>query len=120
LIFDASAVLAAVREEAGADVVNAALDDGAISAVNWLEVLASVLRGPEHEMAALERIRLTLLPFDGALALRASGLLAVHRGRLSLGDCACIATAAALGRPVLTADRIWATLDLPVEVRLIR
>lgn len=88
--------------------------------MNWLEVLASVLRGPEREATALARIGLMLIPFDGVLALRASGMLARHRGTLSLGDCARLATAELRNFPVHTADRIWATLGLPIEVRLIR
>jgi len=45
----------------------------------------------------------------------------VWRGKsLSLGDAACLATAAALGLPVLAAERAWAALGLAVEVRLLR
>jgi ABC-type thiamine transport system ATPase subunit len=39
---------------------------------------------------------------------------------LSLGDRVCLATALRLSRPVLTADRLWATLDVDVSVHLIR
>jgi len=50
----------------------------------------------------------------------AQSLVRRHRGMLSLPDCACIATARLLAIPVATADQIWATLPLQIEVRLIR
>ena len=61
-----------------------------------------------------------VVPFSEAEAEAAGALLGVHRGRLSLGDCACLATARQHGLPVMTADRAWAGLDLGVEIRLIR
>ncbi len=39
---------------------------------------------------------------------------------LSLADRACIATAQQLSAPVLTTDRVWAELDLTLEVRVVR
>ena len=39
---------------------------------------------------------------------------------LSLGDRACLALAKSQGGLVLTADRVWATLDIGVEIELIR
>jgi PIN domain nuclease of toxin-antitoxin system len=42
-----------------------------------------------------------------------------HAG-LSLGDRACLALGEGLGYPVITADRVWASLDLGIEVVVIR
>jgi PIN domain nuclease of toxin-antitoxin system len=39
---------------------------------------------------------------------------------LSLGDRACLALGLRLGSPVVTADRVWATVDVGVEIVLIR
>lgn len=39
---------------------------------------------------------------------------------LSLADRACMALAVTLGLPLLTADRSWVEVDLPVEIRVIR
>ena len=59
------------------------------------------------------------LPFEAALAVETGRLIRVAKG-LSLGDRACIATAKHFGLPVIIADKVWARLDLGVEVRLIR
>ncbi len=45
--------------------------------------------------------------------------LLLRRGN-SLGDRACLALAGLRALPVLTADLGWATLGLPIEVRLLR
>ncbi|MBA2515401.1 MAG: hypothetical protein H0V26_13925 [Solirubrobacterales bacterium] len=39
---------------------------------------------------------------------------------LSLADRCCLALAHRLGLPILTANRAWATIDVGVEVQLIR
>lgn len=57
------------------------------------------------------------------MVLDASALLCVLNGEafgLSLGDRACLALAAELGIPALTADQTWAGLDIGVKVELIR
>jgi PIN domain nuclease of toxin-antitoxin system len=43
----------------------------------------------------------------------------MHLG-LSLGDRACLALGIALGAEVYTAERVWAQLQLPCAVHLIR
>jgi PIN domain nuclease of toxin-antitoxin system len=118
LILDSSVVLAVLLGEPGADKVHPMLPEASISAVNLLEIVARLRREPPSRFEALEQLELPVLPFDAAVA--AGDLLARHRGVLSRGDCACIATAASRGLPVLTADRVWATLGLPVAVQLIR
>jgi len=51
----------------------------------------------------------------------AAGLWRVsHRAGLSLGDRACLALGKTLGYAVVTADRVWESLDAGVEVVLIR
>ncbi len=39
---------------------------------------------------------------------------------LSLGDRACLALGQRMGLPVLTTDRVWQSLDVGVEIRVIR
>ncbi len=127
VLLDSSALLAALLEEPGGEAVRAALASSApllLSTVNLAEAIAilAIRRGlaaPEARGDILS-LGLALLPLGEAEAERAGGLLGRYRGRLSLGDCACLATAQIHGLPVLTADRPWAGMDLGVEVRLIR
>ena len=81
-------------------------------------------------LAALRRIRAELrgltaaepvIGFTAPMAARATRLLVgLRRQGLSLGDAACLGTAAVLGLPVLTTDRLWAELETGVVVRLLR
>lgn len=123
-VIDASAVMALLRGEPGADRVEAYLPTGVISAVNVAEVVARLIdfgAAPEIALRALGGLQVSILPFDAAIALEAGVLRQSTRARgLSLGDRACLATAKVLGTAVVTADRAWAELDLGVEVVLIR
>ena len=61
-VLDASALLAALNGEPGADRVAAALDSGVVSAVNFAEVTAGIARGgnsPEQVRAALDALACT-------------------------------------------------------------
>lgn len=125
-LLDASALLALIQNEPGADVVLSALSDGAaMSAVNAEEVAARLAgKGwPEPAVASsLATLGVDILPFKSDMALRSGALRpATASAGLGLGDRACLATAAAHGLPALTADRAWLKLDLPgVEIRPIR
>lgn len=124
LLLDTSALLALVFREPGMEVVLAALDGCAISAVNQAEVVEVAARrgtDPARAAAWAEELSIPILPFTAPMAARAGALLAAGRGRgLSLGDAACLGTAGTLGVPVLTADRAWAALDLGIEIRQLR
>ena len=129
-MLDASALLAYLFGEPGAEEVSALLGETcAISAVNFAEVLSKISDyGKKSEEAAglMERQGLTgsailVLPFDESQARELGRLRAkTRRTGLSLGDCACLALASSLNLPVATADRLWATLRLGIEIRCIR
>lgn len=124
VVLDASALLALLNDEPGADVVASNLDQALIVAVNWSEVVGKLVDGGMPEQAiltALGSLGLKLRPFDEELA-HLAGMLRVKTRPLglSLGDRACLALAARLSLPVLTADRSWSTLKVGVKVRLIR
>jgi ribonuclease VapC len=123
-VLDASALLAFLRDEPGAPVVEAELSAAVISSVNWAEVIQKSLAvGVPIEGLAndLSAYGLTILPFTADDAHRAGELWLQTRALgLSLGDRACLATAARLNLPALTTDRSWAMLDLGIPVQVIR
>jgi len=129
-VLDASALLAYLRDEPGADVVADAVATGAvISTVNLGEVLSRVAdRGADPARVARQMTDRGLLggalavePFTTADAIEIARLRPLTRDLgLSLGDRACLALASRLDAPVLTADSAWSTLDLPLELRPIR
>lgn len=111
VVIDASAVLALLFGERGAEVVRAHLRTGVIGAANLAEVLAKL---SDHGMPAEQAARavailgLEVAPMTEAQARRSAALRSATRAAgLSLGDRACLALAAELGVPALTADRGW-------------
>ncbi|MGI8462257.1 MAG: type II toxin-antitoxin system VapC family toxin [Solirubrobacterales bacterium] len=127
-VLDASALLAFMREETGADVVHAALEaECAISVVNVAEVLSKLTSdgdepGGTFELIEAFRERLALFALEREDLIEIARLRPLTRAAgLSLADRACLALAHRLGIPALSADRQWAELDLPgIEVELIR
>lgn len=111
VVLDASAVLALLRDEPGADVVAGHIGRAAFSAVNLQEVVKEMLREgatPEGARAVLDELALALHPHDEEAAYAAAALYPETRrhGR-GLGDRSCMALGLILGLPVLTADREW-------------
>lgn len=124
VVLDASALLALLNREPGAEEVEKTIPGAAIGAVNLSEVVAKLAeRGmPEEAIRlALSGIELDVTPFDGPLAYRA-GLFRVSTRSLGLsfGDRACLALGRQLEVPVMTTDRRWKELSVGVEVRVIR
>lgn len=124
VVLDASAALAWLRSEAGAEQVDAALDGSVLSAVNASEVAQKLIQHGADGSRALTQLLglgLTLTPFTAEDALAAAELWAHTRPHgLSLGDRACLALAQRLQRPVLTSDQAWKQLELDVELQMIR
>jgi PIN domain nuclease of toxin-antitoxin system len=123
-IADASAVLALMKQEPFSRLDPRRLFRATISAVNLSEVLEKLCSGGLSETEAEEavsKLNLQIVAFDEAQARLAAHLRPrTRRAGLSLGDRACLALGLQLGCPVITADRVWARLDVGVEVLLIR
>lgn len=119
-VLDASALLAWLVQERGAEVVGGYLPRSVISAVNLAEVLyrgQSLGRDVAALPARLGHLGLRVEPFTVDDALIATAIFAHDRRRLlSLADRCCLATAMRLGLPAVTDDHAWSTLDLGVEV----
>jgi PIN domain nuclease of toxin-antitoxin system len=108
-VVDASALLALLNAEPGADHVAGALPGAVVSAVNLAEVVAKLADAgvpPDEVGEIVAGLGLDVRPFDEALAL-ATGLLRPKTRALdlSLGDRACLALGMHLSLPVVTADR---------------
>jgi PIN domain nuclease of toxin-antitoxin system len=124
VVLDASALLAVLRAEPGADRVEPRLEGAGIGAVNLSEVVAKLDEDgvPETEIhRAIGRLDLDVHAFDAAQAY-ATGVLRQKTRMigLSFGDRACLALAQKLGAIALTADRAWAGLEIGVAIDVIR
>ena len=124
VVLDSSALLAFIHGEPGGEAVAGVIGDALVSSVNHAEVVTKLVERTgslEAARTALGIANVDVVDFDRPLAEQAGALVRHTRSRgLSLGDRACLALAAREAAPALTADRIWATLELDVEVRLIR
>jgi ribonuclease VapC len=124
VVLDASALLAFLHDEPGAEIVSPALEGACVCAVNWSEVLQkSLQRGVDVAGMAQEftEVGVNFEPFTPQQAETAARLWFHTRNRgLALGDRACLALALDKGLPVITADRVWLQLDLDLEIRVLR
>ena len=125
IVLDASALLAVLNGEPGADKLTVELlSTAASSTVNLAEVQSKLVdRGlnPDRAWAATMTPVAEAIPFTTEHAKAAGGLIAETRALgLSLGDRACLALARALKAPVYTADRSWKNLKLGLHIHVIR
>jgi PIN domain nuclease of toxin-antitoxin system len=124
VVLDASAMIALLLDEPGAEVVLPRLATSIASTANWAEVAQHLIpRGTDlaEVRAALVQGGLVLVPLSVAGAQRAASLREPTRGSgLGLADRCCLALAAETGRVALTADTAWASAEVGADVELIR
>ena len=124
VVLDASALLAVLRGEPGAERVESRLEGARVGTVNLSEVVAKLTDDgvPEADVRrAIGRLELDVHAFDAKHAYIAGVLRRSTRAfGLSFGDRACLALAQSLGALALTADRSWSQLDLGVAIEVIR
>jgi ribonuclease VapC len=116
-VLDASAVLAFLYQEPGAEDVAGRLNGSLISSVNFSEVLQkAVAEGFDlAEVASLLRTMVEgVVPFDDAMAVDTAALWSTTQAAgLSIADRACLALTAAVGGVAVTTDRAWSGLEVP-------
>lgn len=124
VVLDASALMALMRREPGAEKVADCLDWAMVSTVNQAEVETKlVIAGLDEELAwqHIAEIKCISVPFNENQARIAGGLARVTRSfGLSLGDRACLALAIERKATVYTTDRVWKELSLGIEIEVIR
>jgi PIN domain nuclease of toxin-antitoxin system len=127
VVLDASALLALINNEKGANQVESFMGNIIMSSVNVCEVAGKIydIIGNDIEeqcKLSIEPFIHSIIEFDRTQCYIAASLKnkTKHKG-LSLGDRACLATALSLGLPVYTADKVWAELNIPnIKINLIR
>ena len=123
-VLDASAVMAVMLNEPGAEQISTEGRLYHLSAVTLGEIYTKVIeRGgdPADVDIVINALPIRIRRFDEVQA-REVGLLrplTMSLGR-SFGDRASLALARLIRLPVLTADKKWAELDIGVDIRLIR
>jgi ribonuclease VapC len=124
VVLDASAVLALLKRELGAERVRAVLDRAIIGAVNAAEVQGKLIDMGFSRREAEATIRFlgcSIQAFNDVEAIEAGSLIALTRSvGLSLGDRACLALAIVRKATVYTTDRAWKDLALDIQIEVIR
>jgi len=124
-VLDASAMLAFLYGEPGADsLTSALLSEASVGAVNVAEAATKLIQGGDDPGAVWRDLGLffpSAEPFTMEHARIAARLVQQTRALgLSLGDRACLALAISMKAPVWTTDRSWKKLNVGVPIHLMR
>ena len=125
VVLDASAMLAYIQEERGAEnLTKEILDHAVASTVNLAEAQSKLVkkgRDPEEAWEEILSLVIAEETFTSEQARIAGDLIAVTaKYGLSLGDRACLALAIAINAPVYTTEQLWKNLKVGVPIHVIR
>jgi PIN domain nuclease of toxin-antitoxin system len=125
VVLDASAILAIIFHEPGAEkLTDAILDDAVASTVNLAEVQTKLVKKgyiPQEAWADTLSLVTAAEPFSSEQAMIAGSLITqTEKYGLSLGDRSCLALAISLKAPVYTTEQIWRSLKVGVPIHVIR
>jgi PIN domain nuclease of toxin-antitoxin system len=95
-----------------------------MSTVNLSEVIAKLADAgiPKEDIRQIiSHLNLEVIDFNQEQALKSGILRPITKSiGLSFGDRACLALGIILNQPVLTTDRLWGSINVGVEVKLLR
>jgi PIN domain nuclease of toxin-antitoxin system len=125
IVLDASAILAFLFDERGAENLTPEIFATAVvSTVNLAEVqtkLVKMGRNPEDAWADALSLGIVAEPYTSEHARTTGNLLTTTEPYgLSLGDRSCLALAIALNAPVYTTEQAWKDLKVGVPIHVIR
>jgi ribonuclease VapC len=124
VVLDASCLLALIKNETGAEIIEKLLGSIIMSSVNVSEVAATLMKAGMLETECKDSIEPfvnSIIAFDTEQSYITASLKTKtqHKG-LSLGDRACISLGLSTGYTIYTADKAWDGLDLGCDIRMIR
>jgi PIN domain nuclease of toxin-antitoxin system len=125
IVLDASAILAIIFDERGAEkLTDEILDHAVVSTVNIAEVQSKLVKKkypPEEAWEDALSLGAVPVPFTSEQAKIAGDLIAITaKYGLSLGDRSCLALAITLKAPVYTTEQVWRGLKIGVPIHVIR
>lgn len=123
VVIDTSALMALIKREPGADQVAERISGGLASAVIFAETLSKLATQGYDSRSIGADLLAAGLNVEPVGMDDVRGVVALNRlaqNNISLADRFCLALGLARNLPVLTGDRPWADLGLPLKIELIR
>ncbi len=125
IVLDASAIIALIKNEPGAERTRDALKGAVISTANWAEVVTKLTDAGKPTTLTMELLLDAGTTFADVTVADAqlAGEMRQHEWArpLSLGDRLCLALAHRLDATVLTCDRAWQAVKIDgIAVELLR
>jgi ribonuclease VapC len=113
-VLDASALMALINNEPGAEFIEEYIEHACISSINFTEVLSKMLEQDvpaEAAQAVLDNFNLEVIAFEQKQILGTSLLRTqTKQYGLSLADRICLDLGKLLKLPIITTDQIWKKL----------